>query len=53
MKIEDIYNKIIPCECGSKSFGQIIGYLAKTIEIVCVKCGRTAKFDDIQNNRSK
>lgn len=50
MNIVDIYNKILPCECRSKNFGQIIGWLNNTIEIVCAKCGRTAKFAKGQLN---
>ena len=46
MKIEDIYNKILQCDCGSKSFRQIIGFIDNTIEIICAKCGTTAKFKD-------
>lgn len=44
MYFEDIYNKILQCVCGSKSFIEMTGYLNKTTEIVCAKCLRTAKY---------
>jgi hypothetical protein len=43
MTAKEILENIEMCICGSKGFRPMIGCFENTIEIICAKCGRTAK----------